>query len=116
MFYAHIAEAAGMTSYQEAYIRGFDLYHLHPEGYPAITPGQGTVYGYTLSFAHRERALTDLDELEELHLEPPTYRREAVLAHPLEEQVWVYIYNGALSAREGATLIPSGDWQPHKIV
>jgi gamma-glutamylcyclotransferase (GGCT)/AIG2-like uncharacterized protein YtfP len=84
-------------------------YHLEPEGYPAIVPGPSRVYGGRLSFANMERALELLDELEELHLMPPSYRRETVRVEPMGQLAWVYVYNLPLP-RSGASLVKTGLW------
>jgi gamma-glutamylcyclotransferase (GGCT)/AIG2-like uncharacterized protein YtfP len=114
---AFVAEQAGMLSYTEGYIKGYDLYHLEPENYPAIVPGTGRVYGGMMHFEDLAKALRILDELEGLNLEPPLYRREQVRVEPLAQVAWVYVYNYTIaSASERFYLLPDGLWlgRPHR--
>jgi len=69
--YSGVASAAGAPERAErATLPGFVLHHLSPEGYPAVTPGAGTVHGWVLHYAPGTwaAALAHLDDLEGLHL------------------------------------------------
>ncbi len=106
------AKRRGLTEAVPATLPGFDLYHLAPEGYPAIVPGSGTVEGVVLLFAEIDRALPRLDALEGCAQTPPLYVREI---HPTDPfgPAWVYVYDRTdrLDA-PGATLLPGGSWPP----
>ena len=102
--------AEGVTHTEPAYLDGYDLLHFEPEGYPAMVPGRGRVYGFVLTFADIEAALSALDALEGLHLSPPEYER-VVVVQPSGERVWTYVYiNGARLAASGVTPVVGGDW------
>jgi gamma-glutamylcyclotransferase (GGCT)/AIG2-like uncharacterized protein YtfP len=114
--YHFVAQEAGLIIQEEAYLEGFDLYHLEPENYPALIEGQGNVYGWTFKFEDLAKGLVALDELEGVHLPVPEYRRVQALSHPLKsqpssEQVWVYLYNN-LSRLNTATRVADGIWYP----
>ena len=114
--YSGVASAAGAPERAErATLPGFVLHHLSPEGYPAVTPGAGTVHGWVLHYAPGTwaAALAHLDDLEGLHLRPPLYRR--VPATPVTDagtgRAWVYVYaREARLAAPGAVPVPSGRW------
>jgi len=80
---------------KKAWVRG-ELYGL-PQGYPAVTTGNNSVYGYLLSFANPE-VLSRLDELEDYHPQRPNnenlYNRIQVEIFDLENNslglAWVY--------------------------
>jgi gamma-glutamylcyclotransferase (GGCT)/AIG2-like uncharacterized protein YtfP len=104
---AHVAEAAGVAEAVPATVHGFRLYHLDPEGYPAVVPGPGVVHGAVLAVTG---SLAPLDALEGIDLEPPLYRR--VRCVPLgHREAWIYVYarpdrlGGA-----GVTWLPAGRW------
>ena len=107
----YVAQKAGLLSYTEGYIEGFDLYDLQPENYPAIKPGRGQVQGGVMRFENIAAALELLDELEEAEAEPPMYTRRLVDVEPLGLKAWVYVYNLSVK-RLGASLQPSGLWLP----
>jgi gamma-glutamylcyclotransferase (GGCT)/AIG2-like uncharacterized protein YtfP len=107
--YHHVAKGAGDFTFEKAYLENFVLYHLEPEGYPAIIPGNGQVYGYVFAYEDMARALVMLDKLEAIHDEPPEYKREQVIAQPMNALVWVYIY-AKLERLKTAQLVESGDW------
>lgn len=116
---AHVATRGGAFTAQAATLRGFRLYHLSPEAYPALRPGppDATVHGVVLTYAPGswEAALPFLDDLEGLHETPPLYTRERVTLtlHTGEPaQAWVYVY--ARAARldaPGAEPVLNGDWR-----
>ncbi len=99
----------------KATLQGFDLFGLTPEFYPGITEGQGNIEGVVLRYHDMGQALPILDELEELHLDPPGYRREVLTVH-LEDGsfmdciVYIYIRQSRLQ-QAGVYPIPSGVWQ-----
>jgi gamma-glutamylcyclotransferase (GGCT)/AIG2-like uncharacterized protein YtfP len=107
--YHHVAKNAGDFTFEKAYLENFVLYHLGPEGYPAIIPGEGQVHGYVFEYEDIEEALMMLDKLEAIHDEPPEYTRERAIARPMNETVWVYIY-AKLERLKTAQLVKSGDW------
>ncbi len=88
-----------------------------PFGYPAMTPGDGRVQGYLLTFADPE-VLDALDRLEDYRPERPPeqneYNRQLIeifnlYGEPLET-AWVYLMNFHLIRRYGGILLPSGWW------
>lgn len=110
--YHYIAQNAGLKHQEEAYLEGFDLYHLEPENYPALIEGTGRVYGWRLVFEDLTRGLVALDELEGLHLSPPEYKRIKALSQPGNMWVWVYLLNNHERLNSSAFLLKSGVWQP----
>ena len=107
------ALARGVTHAEDGYLDGYTLLHFEPEGYPAMVPGAGRVYGVVLTFADLGAALPDLDALEGLHLTPPEYERVLVNVGPSGETVWTYVYvNQVRLAGAGVTPVAGGDW-PH---
>ena len=115
--YHSVAQRGGRFTSQEAYIEGFTLYHLEPEGYPAIvrnkgSRGQSRVYGNVFTFEKIEQALPFLDELEGLHWTPPEYERIKTKAYPLGEEVWAYLYlDEERLAEPGAKRLKEGLWR-----
>ncbi|WP_424951065.1 gamma-glutamylcyclotransferase family protein [Deinococcus sp.] len=115
--YEAVARAAGTPEGQEpATLEGYALYHLHPEGYPALVAGGGRVRGWLLHYdpAVWLAALVRLDDLEGLHLHPPLYSRTLAAASTQAGEsrlAWVYLY--ARTARlqhSGCLAVLSGDW------
>lgn len=103
--------AKGVVHTENAYLEGFDLLHFEPEGYPAIVPGSGRVYGVVLTFADIALALPPLDALEGLHLTPPEYARVGATARPSGKTVWTYVYvNQTRLAAPGTSRVAGGDW------
>ena len=110
--YHSVAQRGGRFTSQDAYIEGFTLYYLAPEGYPAITRGQGKVYGNVFTFENIERALPFLDELEGCHWDPPEYERIKTVAYPLNKEVWAYLYlDGERLTQPGAKRLENGLWR-----
>ena len=110
--YHSVAQRGGRFTSQETFIEGFTLYHLEPEGYPAITRGQGKVYGNVFTFENIEQALPLLDELEGCHWTPPEYERIKTTAYPLKEEVWAYLYlDEERLAEPGVTRLENGLWR-----
>jgi gamma-glutamylcyclotransferase (GGCT)/AIG2-like uncharacterized protein YtfP len=107
--YHHVAQGAGKFTFEKAYLENFLLYHLEPEGYPAIIPGDGQVHGYVFNYHDIDQALVMLDQLEAIHDVPPEYTRQQVVVQPQNELVWVYVY-AKLERLKTAQLIESGDW------
>ena len=108
----HVAERGGPFTVREAYVEGFVLYHLEPEGYPAMVAGEGRVHGVLLDYDAIDAALVHLDALEGVAEEPPYYRREIVEARPMLEPVWTYLYARPQRLKQpGAQRIPTGRWQ-----
>jgi gamma-glutamylcyclotransferase (GGCT)/AIG2-like uncharacterized protein YtfP len=108
--YYSVAQKGGTFTQAEAYLEGFELYHLEPENYPAIVPGRGRVYGWVYDFEDIAHALVYLDELEGLHVTPPEYERVEVLAYPSRKKVWVYVF---LKLQEKTAFkLESGVWLP----
>lgn len=100
---------------QQDEVSGFRLYHLEPEGYPAMRRGDGFVCGYLLTFKNLTAALAVLDALEGCDLHPPLYERVQVqLGSGL--MAWTYLY--AREARlegEGTRLLLSGCWDAEQV-
>jgi gamma-glutamylcyclotransferase (GGCT)/AIG2-like uncharacterized protein YtfP len=107
--YHPVAQSAGAFTFEKAYLENFVLYHLEPEGYPAIIPGDGKVHGYVFEYDEIDRALLMLDKLEAIHDNPPEYTREQVIAKPMNEMVWVYVY-ARLERLKTAQPVKTGEW------
>ena len=108
---SNYALAQGVIHTAPAYVEGYDLLHFDPEGYPAIVPGRGRVYGVVLTFEDITAALPALDALEGLHLTPPEYKRVLVTVQPSGKTVWTYVYvNRVRLAAAGITKVVGGDW------
>jgi gamma-glutamylcyclotransferase (GGCT)/AIG2-like uncharacterized protein YtfP len=106
---AHLAR--GVVHAEPAYVDGFVLLHLHPEGYPAMVRGSGRVHGFLLTFADLRAVLPMLDRLEGLDLEPPEYARVVVSVQPSGQNAWTYLYvNEKRLAAAGVVPVPNGDW------
>lgn len=115
-----VAARGGAFVGTPATLRGFALYHLAPEGYPALWPDvdAAPVHGHVLTYpeAHWPQALAHLDELEDVHASPPLYRRERVTVElggelpPLS--AWVYVFaRPERLAGQGARRLPAGVWR-----
>ena len=99
----------------KATLSGFTMFGLSPEFYPGITEGDGVIEGVVLKYHDMDTALPILDELEELHLDPPGYRRDVLTVHledgsPLDCIVYIYIRQSRLQ-QAGMYSIPTGVWQ-----
>ena len=104
---AGVAERAGLVAVAHATVRGYRLYHLEPEGYPAVVRGTGEVHGVVLETTG---SLQALDELEAVHAEPPLYRRVRCAPVGLGE-AWIYLYARLERLdRAGAIGLPNGRW------
>lgn len=102
-----VAVRAGLHAAHPAIVRGYRLYHLEPEGYPAVVPGPGEVHGVVLSLAG---SLAELDALEAIDAMPPLYRRVRCVPDGRPE-VWIYVYaRPARLAEDGAHWLPEGRW------
>ncbi|GGR01701.1 gamma-glutamylcyclotransferase family protein [Deinococcus ruber] len=105
---------------ERAQLRGYTLYDLRPEGYPALTENspataaQTTVEGWVLHYGEGwEMALPHLDDLEGLHLTPPLYHRQQASAATERgpKMVWVYVYARTdRLLQPGAVVVLSGRW------
>lgn len=121
--YHGVAQRGGKFAAEEASIQGFDLHHLSPENYPAITEGIGRVHGWCFTYEDIDFAMPFLDELEGVDSDPPHYIRiktQAFLKNASEGSddspplmTWVYVFQDlARCAHVSATLIPEGVWLP----
>lgn len=107
--------AGKVTEIVRAYTFG-QLFAL-PVGYPAMTPGQGRVEGFLLTF-NDAALLTQLDELEDYdpHRTPEEneYNRELIWVYSLcgegLGQAWGYLMSEEQALRWGGILLPSGWW------
>lgn len=115
---AHVAGDPRHFEAQAATLGGFRLFHLSPEGYPALIPGgTGAVRGYALTYAPDAwaQALPLLDRLEGIEEKPPLYTRERVQVRLESGEMldsWVYVYARPERLREaGATEVTAGDWR-----
>jgi gamma-glutamylcyclotransferase (GGCT)/AIG2-like uncharacterized protein YtfP len=107
--YHSVARDAGTFAFEKALLENFVLYHLGPEGYPAIIPGDGVVHGYVFTYQDMDKALMTLDQLEAVHDKSPEYTREQGIVKPMNEIVWVYVY-AKLERLKTAQVVESGDW------
>ena len=88
-----------------------------PFGYPAMTPGDGRVQGYVLTFTDPE-VLHALDRLEDYHPERPLeqneYNRQLIktfnLSDEPSETAWAYLMSPDLVRSYGGIFLPSGWW------
>jgi gamma-glutamylcyclotransferase (GGCT)/AIG2-like uncharacterized protein YtfP len=100
---------------QPAVARGL-LFAL-PVGYPAMTPGEGSVHGVLLSFAS-PAILRHLDELEDYDPDRPTsqneYDRQQIeVFNPALQSlglVWAYLMTPEKVRRIGGVPIRAGVW------
>ncbi|MFC4426807.1 gamma-glutamylcyclotransferase family protein [Deinococcus navajonensis] len=115
---AGVAAQGGPFAARPARLSGYRLLHLHPEGYPALVPGEPyeEVRGHALTYepAAWAGALPFLDALEGLHESPPLYTRQQVpltLEGGEQQAAWVYLYARAARLRgPGVVHLPGGDW------
>ncbi|MBU3812124.1 MAG: gamma-glutamylcyclotransferase [Candidatus Niameybacter stercoravium] len=96
-----------------------DLYHL-PAGYPAVIPGEGTVYGEVVTLS-QDKILKSLDLLEgymgEGEGEENLYVRVKQKVHledGSQQMCWAYIYVDEKAAKKEGKYIPYGDWKEFK--
>ena len=116
---AHIAARGARHDSCAARLSGFRLFHLSPEGYPAIVAGEtgDTVFGAALTYAPADwpAARRWLDELEGVDETPPLYTREQVtltLGGGEAAPAWVYVYAQTQRlGQPGAERVLSGDWR-----
>ncbi|MGJ3248499.1 MAG: gamma-glutamylcyclotransferase family protein [Elainellaceae cyanobacterium] len=95
----------------------FDL----PAGYPAMTKGEGIVYGFLLSF-NDISVLASLDELEDYHPERPDteneYQRQCIEVLTPNHQplgfAWTYLMSIEQATQLGGILIRNGKWSAHR--
>lgn len=115
---AHVAAQGGPFVARPAALPGYRLFHLHPEAYPALQPGEPgeQVMGYALTYEPDAwaTALPFLDALEGLDEKPPLYTREQVqlrLDSGQAQPAWVYIYARAERLRgPGVIHVAEGRW------
>lgn len=108
---AHVADLGGPFAAREAWLEGFRLYDLRPEGYPAMVRGAGRVHGVVLRFENISRALPHLDRLEGIEDTPPLYERVLVEVSPRRERCWTYLYlRKARLAMRGSRPVEGGIW------
>ncbi len=111
--YHHVAQKGGAFHQEEAYIEGFDMYHLEPENYPALVRGSGKVHGWCFCYEAIDKALVFMDELEGIHLNPPEYERVKTMAYPSHKEVWVYLGLQFERYKEKTAIkLESGLWLP----
>jgi gamma-glutamylcyclotransferase (GGCT)/AIG2-like uncharacterized protein YtfP len=105
---------------QEAIVHG-TLYDFPALGYPAMTPGDSSVYGFLLSFTE-PKILIALDELEDYSADRPLeqneYYRQKIQTFSLSHQslgdAWVYLMEPEKAKRLGGVLLSEGRWTGHE--
>lgn len=105
----------------DALTRGH-LYHLPTLGYPALIPGEGTVYGCLLHFIDTA-ILEHLDALEGYAPDRPIlendYQRQQLAVYSLSGaplgQAWGYVMTPAQVEHLGGILLPSGWWSGREL-
>lgn len=105
----------------DALTRGY-LYHLPTLGYPALIPGEGTVYGCLLHFMDTE-VLAHLDVLEGYAPDRPLaenqYQRQQLAVYSLSGaslgQAWGYVMTPAQVEQLGGIFLPSGWWSGREL-
>ena len=88
-----------------------------PMGYPAMTTGEGWVYGFLLTFADPD-ILKELDEWENYDPDRPAdeneYQREEIEVRGGDRQplgqAWVYRITAEQAKRFGGVLLIEGQW------
>lgn len=96
-----------------------DLYDLPGLGYPAMTSGTGTVWGYVLGFED-PALLATLDHLEDYDPQRPIadndYYRDWIPVLGCDRQslgyAWCYLMRPDQILPLGGVLLPSGHWSP----
>lgn len=107
--------ASEVVDVKKAWTRG-ELYAL-PQGYPAMTQGSNSVYGYLLSF-NDSKVLNNLDQLEDYHPQrlasENLYNRTQIEIFDLESNslglAWVYLMSSAKVYQLKATPQTDGLW------
>lgn len=99
---------------EKGQLKDFSLYHL-PAGYPAIVPGNDTVYGEICTLSHTKH-LKSIDLLEGYTGNPTIdlyirEKRPVLLENGQEEMCWVYLYINQNHVRNKGIYIPHGDWK-----
>ncbi len=99
---------------EEGKLVDYSLHHL-PAGYPAIVPGNDTVYGEICTLSHSKH-LKSIDLLEGYTGDPniDLYVREKrpiLLKDGRVEMCWVYLYINEDYVRSKGRYIPHGDWK-----
>jgi gamma-glutamylcyclotransferase (GGCT)/AIG2-like uncharacterized protein YtfP len=107
----HVAARAGLREARPAVALGLDLYHLEPEGYPAVVEGGGSVAGELLQL---RGGLSRLDRLEGVDRPEPRYRRalwrvEAQGGERISAWLYLYLLQDRLTSG-GAIRVAGGDW------
>ncbi|MBB6098515.1 gamma-glutamylcyclotransferase (GGCT)/AIG2-like uncharacterized protein YtfP [Deinobacterium chartae] len=110
-----VALEAGAHSAQPACLEGYELWHLEPEGYPALRPGRGRVRGVLLRYLEVAAALPLLDRLEGVDTDPSEYRcviETARLADGTPVRCWTYVYaRKDRLGRAGARRLEGERWE-----
>jgi gamma-glutamylcyclotransferase (GGCT)/AIG2-like uncharacterized protein YtfP len=111
----HQVIARWLKSAQLACIKG-ELYHL-PFGYPAVTRGEGTVYGELMEFNDPSRALKAMDELEDYFGEGQDNLYDRVITtawlpdgSATECFVYVFPESRKVWLKSEAVKVDGGDW------
>ncbi len=111
-----------VSDYQPAFLDGYELYDL-PDGYPAILPGHGRVFGDLLFIRHgyEEQWVTLADEIEEydptdpgsLYLRRPVEatRLRAANANAVPAETYVFNPSRKPCLLRRGTPVPDGDWR-----
>ncbi len=108
-------------SVSDALTKGY-LYHLPTLGYPALIPGEGTVYGCLLHFIDTA-VLEHLDALEGYVPDRPllenAYQRQQLAVYGLDGtplgQAWGYVMTPAQVKHLGGILLPAGWWSGREL-
>ena len=115
--------AAMIADYAPAFVDGFELYDIPGEGYPAILPGHGRVFGDLLFVRHgyEAKVVEIVDEIEEYDPSDPgsLFLRRPVEAVRMREPdegavpAETYVFNPSrkpVLQRDGVE-VPDGDWR-----
>lgn len=108
-----------VVDYEPAWIEGFALYDL-PEGYPAIEPGEGRVFGDILYIRQgdEDAAQKVLDDIEGVDID--LYEIQFVTAHRLRRAkqpsipcaTYVYSPRKANHLHTQGRWVAEGEWRP----
>lgn len=94
------------------------LYDL-PYGYPAMIPGNGTVYGEVMELNNVNQAFFVLDGLEDFHGKDSPNNLYNRVVQEVETigggrfDAYLYIWGKPDELRELGTIVPEGDWRKY---
>lgn len=95
-----------------------NLYHLQKDGYPALVPGDGWVFGELIELKNFKETIVHLDQIENYRIgnKDNEYERLMTLVEVIDtgtkEQAYVYWYNLSLDTEDKSVIsIKDGNWR-----